>query len=486
MKLQSLIAGAIVGIALLANPVDVAFGQWSSSVELLSVSRPGEDEVLLLDSGLGADQSIVGEIVEAAEGLAERVDFAYGPDLDAVWMALDWIAEHRGDLLINSHKCVCWHVEGEVHYVELAYLGSPEEIPRMRDEIEGAIDEALSWAPPTASQAERAKALHDYVVRNCSYDYFNYENGTIPDSSYAAYGVLCSMKKGVCTGYARAYGMLLHFAGINSTVISSDDMEHSWNAVEIDGRWYHADSCWADPVSYSTGQDGGFKGEVRDDYFLKSDAAIADHYGWRSPVSCDSTRFDSVKWASYDRPWPLHKFTDIDPEAWYVESLSWAASEGALAGSGGLMMPNRNMTRGEAAAMLYNLFGQGRNVEACPMRDVSASSWYYEPVSWAVEEGVMAGYGNGLFGADDALTREQFAAILMRLTDGIGFYDVSKILALKDRDAISPYARKEVLVAFSWGILNGSDGYLRPRDPLKRSEAGAMLKNAFDAGYLEL
>ncbi len=40
--------------------------------------------------------------------------------------------------------------------------------------------------------------------------------------------------------------------------------------------------------------------------------------------------------------------------------------------------------------------------------------WYTDAILWAAGNGIVEGYGNGKFGTDDNITREQFAAILYR------------------------------------------------------------------------
>lgn len=85
---------------------------------------------------------------------------------------------------------------------------------------------------------EIALWLHDWLTHNANYDY-----------SYTEYqpdGVLLK-GTGVCQSYALAYQLLLNRAGIQNTVISSNQMDHAWNLVQIDGEWCHVDCTWDDP-----------------------------------------------------------------------------------------------------------------------------------------------------------------------------------------------------------------------------------------------
>ena len=47
--------------------------------------------------------------------------------------------------------------------------------------------------------------------------------------------------------------------------------------------------------------------------------------------------------------------------------------------------------------------------------DVSSSAWYYHPVMALTEGGLLKGYGGGLFGPDDPLTKGQVSILVTRL-----------------------------------------------------------------------
>ena len=56
--------------------------------------------------------------------------------------------------------------------------------------------------------------------------------------------------------------------------------------------------------------------------------------------------------------------------------------------------------------------------------DVDPAAYYAEAIRWASAEGVAGGYGGGMFGPDDPITREQLAVMLHRYAQHEG-YDVS-------------------------------------------------------------
>ncbi len=112
--------------------------------------------------------------------------------------------------------------------------------------------------------------------------------------------------------------------------------------------------------------------------------------------------------------------------------------------------------------------------------DVDPNAYYGEAIRWATSEGVAEGYGNGKFGPDDSITREQLAAMLYRYAQKYG-YDMSvgedtNILSYTDFGQISEYAIPALQWACGAGIINGtSESTLSPQGEAVRAQAAAML-----------
>ena len=82
--------------------------------------------------------------------------------------------------------------------------------------------------------------------------------------------------------------------------------------------------------------------------------------------------------------------------------------------SGTSFGPGDTLTRKQAAAVMWNLLGEGdASAPAAGMADADQAAWYAAAVDWAAREGVMTGYSGGGFGVGDALTREQFCAVVV-------------------------------------------------------------------------
>lgn len=118
---------------------------------------------------------------------------------------------------------------------------------------------------------EKIKVVHDYIINNTSYDDERAEqiknnNIDVTSDSSTAYGVLFN-KKAICSGYTDTMALFLDKMGIKNLKIVGSN--HIWNAVYLDGKWFHLDLTWDDPTfedsDYST---------ITYDYFLISDEEL--------------------------------------------------------------------------------------------------------------------------------------------------------------------------------------------------------------------
>lgn len=153
-----------------------------------------------------------------------------------------------------------------------------------RKTYENRVNEALSYTDDSMTDLEKLLAVHDFIVRECDYDYANYLQGSIPQESYSAYGVLVN-NVAVCNGYTLALMDCLNRLGISNYFVSSDEINHAWNLVYLDGYWYHVDSTWDDPIS-SSNNDYVLEGRIYHNNFVLSDKEITDtgHTGWDETV----------------------------------------------------------------------------------------------------------------------------------------------------------------------------------------------------------
>ncbi|MCI8539346.1 MAG: hypothetical protein HFF18_11925 [Oscillospiraceae bacterium] len=170
-------------------------------------------------------------------------------------------------------------------------------------------------------------------------------------------------------------------------------------------------------------------------------------------------------------------FTDVPPTNWAAEAVTFASARELFSGtSETTFSPDQTMSRGMLATVLYRLEGQPDQALTSMYGDVSEDAWYADSIAWAAENGIVNGYGNGQFGPNDSVTREQFVVMLWRY---VGSPEAkAHDLAFADADQVSGYATEALCWAVENGVLNGKgSNQLDPGGTATRAEAAQMLKN---------
>ena len=119
-----------------------------------------------------------------------------------------------------------------------------DEINEINNKVDKILSENVNNNMPPK---EKIRVIHDYIIDHTEYDKLKYENKN--DDTYksnTAYGVLIE-GYGTCNGYADAMEIFLDKMNIINYKISNE--EHIWNLVYLDGKWYHLDLTWDDPIS---------------------------------------------------------------------------------------------------------------------------------------------------------------------------------------------------------------------------------------------
>ena len=173
-------------------------------------------------------------------------------------------------------------------------------------------------------------------------------------------------------------------------------------------------------------------------------------------------------------------FIDVRGDDWFYDDVAYVYENGLMNGtSETTFSPYISTTRGMIVTILYRMEGKPAVFEACPFTDVKAGAYYERAIVWAAENGIVKGYGNGCFGPDDQITREQMAAILYRYAKNRGL-DVSvgentNILSYDDVLDISEYAVPAMQWACGAQIIHGADGRLTPGAKATRAQVAAIL-----------
>lgn len=171
-------------------------------------------------------------------------------------------------------------------------------------------------------------------------------------------------------------------------------------------------------------------------------------------------------------------FADVADDAWYADAVRYVFEKGMMNGtSSTTFSPNETTTRAMIVTMLHRLENEP-TASAAGFTDVASNTYYANAVAWAAANGVVTGVSETSFAPNDAITREQLAAILYRYAELKG-YNVSASGSLSgytDASQISSYATTAMQWANSTGLITGKTSTtLSPKGNATRAEVATIL-----------
>ena len=172
-------------------------------------------------------------------------------------------------------------------------------------------------------------------------------------------------------------------------------------------------------------------------------------------------------------------FADVAEDAWFRSAVEYVYENGLMNGTTATTFtPNATTSRGMIVAILWRQAGSPTVDYLMEFNDVAPTAYYGEAVRWAASEGIVGGYGDGRFGPNDTITRQQLAAILYRFAQPQG-YDTSARADLSgyaDLGAVSSYAVEALQWANAEGLVNGTSATtLSPGGNATRAQAAVIL-----------
>ncbi len=172
-------------------------------------------------------------------------------------------------------------------------------------------------------------------------------------------------------------------------------------------------------------------------------------------------------------------YTDVATGDWYYEAVTYVTGKSLMSAKEGTeFKPNDKTTRGEIALGLYKAEGSPSVSGNAVFVDVSTSSEYFAAVKWCVDNKIFTGYGDGTFGANDSVTREQLTAIMYRYAEykKADLTATKELGTFKDAESVMEYAKTAVKWCVASGIIEGDEtGKINPQGSATRAEAAAML-----------
>ena len=164
---------------------------------------------------------------------------------------------------------------------------------------------------------------------------------------------------------------------------------------------------------------------------------------------------------------------------WAEEAVNELYNRGIAFGiTEDLFAPEKEITRAEFITLLMRGFELIGNDAVCNFEDVPDGAWYYPAVAMAYSMGVVSGYDDNYFGANDLVSRQDMAAMIMRLLNQLGMtvQEVREYEGFEDSGEISEYAADAVIALYKGGIINGvGEGRFDPMGTANRASAARML-----------
>ncbi|HHV99429.1 MAG TPA: hypothetical protein GXX36_07625 [Clostridiaceae bacterium] len=172
-------------------------------------------------------------------------------------------------------------------------------------------------------------------------------------------------------------------------------------------------------------------------------------------------------------------FSDLESVPWAKESIEALAAKGIVNGPGdGTFRPNNKVTRAEFLKMLLTAFDLVDKDAQGTFSDVKAGMWYYEAVASAEKLGIVKGKGDGSFGVNQHISRQDMAVMVYRTSLILGMnlsVDSGEVL-FADKDDISAYALEAVAAMQKNGIIKGvGDNRFSPKSNATRAEAAVII-----------
>jgi transglutaminase-like putative cysteine protease len=159
--------------------------------------------------------------------------------------------------------------------LDIKYRESKQQTEYVKTQVKSIINSIVKAG---MDEHEKVKAIHDYVVKHVAYD--------TTYKAYTAYEALAN-RSAVCQGYTLLTYQLLKEAGIENQIVTGtgNGQPHAWNLVKMEGKWYHLDTTFDDPVPNK-------EGRVTYSYFNLSDEQLGKDHQWdRSKYPTATTNY---------------------------------------------------------------------------------------------------------------------------------------------------------------------------------------------------
>ena len=176
-------------------------------------------------------------------------------------------------------------------------------------------------------------------------------------------------------------------------------------------------------------------------------------------------------------------FQDLDSVEWARTAINGLAMRGMINGRDQYTVdPNANITRAEYCQILMGAINALNAKGESTFADVPSTAWYYNAVSVASQLGIVSGYGDGNFGPNDLITRQDMALMTYKTAKIMNksLEPVNAEITFEDSHEISDYAFEAVMTLQKAGIINGmTDTTFEPHSNATRAQSAKVIFDTF-------
>ena len=176
-------------------------------------------------------------------------------------------------------------------------------------------------------------------------------------------------------------------------------------------------------------------------------------------------------------------FQDLDSVEWARTAINGLAMRGMINGRDQYTFdPNANITRAEYCQILMGAINALNAKGESTFADVPSTAWYYNAVSVASQLGIVSGYGDGNFGPNDLITRQDMALMTYKTAKIMNksLEPVNAEITFEDSHEIADYAFEAVMTLQKAGIINGmTDTTFEPHSNATRAQSAKVIFDTF-------
>jgi uncharacterized repeat protein (TIGR02543 family) len=195
-------------------------------------------------------------------------------------------------------------------------------------------------------------------------------------------------------------------------------------------------------------------------------------------------KINSLTNSTYSVIWNPVEFSDMENH-WAKDAVNDMGSRLVVTGVGNNSFdPNKDITRAEFATIIIRSLGLTPETGESSFSDVASAAWYSGYIKTASSYGIIMGYGDGTFGPNDRITREQAMTMISRamgitnLHSSLTENEITNILkAYTDLSNASEYAKENIAACIDTGIVSGrSQNTIAPKDNITRAEVAVIIQ----------